>query len=697
MHAATLTAPILLASFRYQRECLAAIEATGRPVVASGRPQDAVRRYQTSESLIAVIDARGALARGLEIIGELAPLVQKRRGGLMALLSRADAEALDDVYSAGATHYLISPFGATELGQALRFVERSIRRMQKTGAEAALASAQASLSDSARWTWSRGNDHVTVTADFAAMLGDPPQTDRILIDDAFQRLDRRARAEARRAVRRLWQAGMPGEIEHVITLDGRPHTHVHHIRPTRDEHGTLTGLTATVEDLDSTLIERRLSAHFDTLTGLANLRHARAWVEERLGKHSVHDPACIVVMFAISRFDQINAVYGRAVADALLQAVGRRVRRLLGDQTGAGELAARLGGAEFAVAFAGPTTLNQAVFFSQRIGGIFEKPFIVGGRVIHLSCRIGIAASDADVGSADALFQRASAALAGAKELDANSFQVFLSDSENDPARFANLEAELREAAQRRQLSIFYQPQVDITTNRIVGVEALARWEHPLYGVMAAETLFAIAERTEFATRLGELILRQACKEAAGWPVQLRDLRLSVNVTAADMRAADFEILVRDALAESHFPPSRLTLEVTEGGLVENLEHTSVLLSNLRKRGITVAIDDFGTGYSSLAYLKSLPLDIMKVDKKLVTDLAASTRDKVIVRGVVDMARSLGMVVIAEGVETQDQLENLVREGCNWYQGFLCSPPLPLGELPDFVSQWRSEHGLRDR
>ena len=156
------------------------------------------------------------------------------------------------------------------------------------------------------------------------------------------------------------------------------------------------------------------------------------------------------------------------------------------------------------------------------------------------------------------------------------------------------------------------------------------------------------------------------------------------------MRAADFERIVGEALADSHFPANRLTLEVTEGGLVENLEVAAVVLSSLRQRGVSIAIDDFGTGYSSLAYLKSLPLDILKVDKKLVTDLSGSSRDRVIVRGVVDMARSLGMTVVAEGVESEGQLETLVREGCNWYQGYLCSPPLPLADLTAFIGDWNA-------
>lgn len=693
MQAVGQQAPIFLVSLRYRQELAAAVETAGRSVVVVRKPEDAARRFAQSASLIAIVDARGALERGLAVARQLSEAVELRRAAMIVLLSRQDVSALDEVHQSGATHFLVSPFGATELGQMLRFADRYVRRLHVSGINVAVATAQSSLAGTARWEWKRGESRATISPSLAALIGEPVGTSEIELSAAWDRLDQPERDHVQHSLRRMLKVGVGGEVEHHMMVDGRPHKIVHHVRLQRDSADEVIGLSGTVEDVDAVTLERRLGAHFDMLTGLANASYARAWVDQLLGGRTSFDPACIVVLVAISRFAQINAAYGRSVADSLLQAVGRRIRRLAGEDQRPLDrmLIARLAGAEFAVAFAGPVTLKDAVFFSQKLGDSFERPFIVGGRVIHLACRIGIAAGEPDLDGAEALFRRASAALAQAKTQEANSFQVFLAEGGDDVhARMASLETDLRRALENDELDMLYQPQVEVISNRIVGVEALVRWRHPVLGTLSAETLLHVAENAEFTTRLGEHILRKAMTEAAQWGSGLSDLRLSVNVTAADMAVSDFDKTVISCLGDSGFLPHRLTLEVTEGGLMENLERASMMLSALREYGIHVAIDDFGTGYSSLAYLKSLPLDYLKVDKKLVTDLSGSPRDRIVVRSVVDMARSLGMCVVAEGVESADQLEMLVREGCNWYQGYLCAPPLSGGELERFVTEWNA-------
>jgi len=254
----------------------------------------------------------------------------------------------------------------------------------------------------------------------------------------------------------------------------------------------------------------------------------------------------------------------------------------------------------------------------------------------------------------------------------------------------ANLETDLRRALEGDELDIVYQPQVEIAGNRITGVEALVRWRHPMFGLLPAETLLDVAASAELTARLGEHILHKALTEASNWTGQLADLQLSVNVTADDLRLDGFDSTVIKAVSETGFPVERLTLEVTESGLVENLERAAGMLGALRARGIKIAIDDFGTGYSSLAYLRSLPLDYLKIDRKLVTDAVGSPRGRVVVRGVVDMAHSLGIGVVAEGVETTEQLEMLLHEGLGWYQGFLCAQPMAGAELSAFVATWQN-------
>jgi EAL domain-containing protein (putative c-di-GMP-specific phosphodiesterase class I) len=228
-----------------------------------------------------------------------------------------------------------------------------------------------------------------------------------------------------------------------------------------------------------------------------------------------------------------------------------------------------------------------------------------------------------------------------------------------------------------------------VTTGLIEGVEALARWRHPALGELGATTLFNVAERSDYLVQLSDHVQRKAISAAAAWPEALRRLRLSVNITASDIVRPGFASQFLELVAESGFDRGRVTVEVTESSLIEDLNAAAYLLAGLREGGLRVAIDDFGTGYSSLAYLKALPLDYLKIDKKLCEDITGGPRDRIVVRGVIDMARSLGLGVIAEGVETEEQLGLLAQEGCHLYQGFLCAPPLGSEALAALVAAER--------
>jgi EAL domain-containing protein (putative c-di-GMP-specific phosphodiesterase class I) len=300
--------------------------------------------------------------------------------------------------------------------------------------------------------------------------------------------------------------------------------------------------------------------------------------------------------------------------------------------------------------------------------------------VIALGSRAGVAVSQPGDNAA-LLLRRASVALAEAKAGESAPVRVLEEGAESETERSERLEIDLRRALDRSEIEILFQPQVSVTTGEVAGVEALARWRHPQYGELGAATLFSVAERSDYLAQLSDHVQRRAIAAAAAWPEALGELRLSVNITAADIRQPGFADQFLSLVRESGFPPERLTVEVTESGLIEDLAGAAALLAQLRGGGLRAAIDDFGTGYSSLAYLKALPLDYLKIDKRLSQDITGSTRDRIVVRSVIDMARSLGLGVIAEGVETPEQLALLAEEGCTLYQGYLCAPPLDAAEL----------------
>lgn len=430
----------------------------------------------------------------------------------------------------------------------------------------------------------------------------------------------------------------------------------------------------------------------DTLTGLASRGAARAWLDLQLG--GTNDGAgggiSACMLFGISQFANINTAYGEGAGDAVLARVAARIernaRRMLGGQA----LVARMGGTEYLLAC--PVAAQGRMDMSARdiarhILSDISRPFIADDKIIRLTARCGMtsAAAGDDAGR---LLRRVSAALADARRsgtMDIVERGGVRRRGRSQADDIEQLDADLRLALDAGEIGIVYQPQYDSGSDRIVGVEALARWNHPRLGQLDARTLFDAADRSDYLLPLSLHIQRTALMEAGRWPGSLDGLRLAINVTAADIAQEDFVPHLFAMIADSGFPRDRITVEITESGLIENIERAGALLRDLRGEGLRVAIDDFGTGYSSLAYLKALHPDYLKIDHSLSRDILGTPRDRIILRAIIAMARSLAMTVIAEGVESEEQLRLLAREGCDIYQGFLRSGAVTSEELAKLV------------
>jgi EAL domain-containing protein (putative c-di-GMP-specific phosphodiesterase class I) len=341
-----------------------------------------------------------------------------------------------------------------------------------------------------------------------------------------------------------------------------------------------------------------------------------------------------------------------------------------------------MGGNEFTVLLTELAHVQDAAKVAQRIQEALARPFSLDGNEVFISASIGIALHPADGQDDDALLINADAAMHAAKEHGRNTYQ-FYNQSMNAAAheRLA-LENHLRRALERNELLLYYQPKIDADTGRIVGAEALLRWKHPELGLVSPAQFIPLAEETGLIKPIGEWVLATACHQNrkwqdAGYPA----LPISVNMSAANFRAGNLPELVDRALAASRLAPDHLELEVTESLLMHHVEETTHLLHRLKAAGVRLSIDDFGTGYSSLSYLKRFPLDVLKIDRSFVTDVATDPGDKAITSAIVALARSLGLGVVAEGVETQVQAELLQSLGCHVMQGYLYSRPVPPAEF----------------
>ncbi|QNE33289.1 EAL domain-containing protein [Sphingomonas sp. NBWT7] len=389
------------------------------------------------------------------------------------------------------------------------------------------------------------------------------------------------------------------------------------------------------------------------------------------------DEGASVALIAITRFDTVNVAFGRDAGDRLLREAAARIASLLPARA----VIERDEGARFIIAFGSDPGDRAATARIAAIEAALNRRFIVDQAEASLGIRIGVAHRAAGEDGA-ALIRRAREALDRALGSDGAAVRTA---PQPQTASDVLLAADLHRAIDRHEIDILFQPQVSLRVGKVIGVEALARWEHPVHGVLGAATLFAAADRAGLATALSEHIQALALRRAAGWRGAMAALRVAVNVTAADLARGDFPDYFLDLVRRSGIAPSQVTAEVTESGLVDDLPIAAARLDALRGAGLRVAIDDFGTGYSSLAYLKALPLDYLKIDRSLTQDIAGEPRGRIVVRGIIAIAAGLGLRTIAEGVENEDERRLLADEGCDLYQGFLCAGPLDERELAQLI------------
>ncbi len=648
----------------------------GWRAVASRRAEGAGTRFLAGDALIALVDVRGAKAPDA-LIAPLAGAVEATGGALIGLVAEGRAPQVPALIAAGMTHYLAEPFDADALAATLASAQRLVERING-GVQRARNGHAIRRSDALRWRFDPRTGEIELSKALIGAIGEG--SDRRSARSFLRSFSGPDRVSALAAIRTVLHHGDTAAFAHNLDpVSGKRAAHHLHADP--------GGIVGEVELLPAA--GGRRPGQRDYLTGLSNRAAALAWLDEALNA-----PASppILLLLSISQLDRVNTAYGQMVGDALLGRLARRMERLVEDVAGPNALLARIAGSEFLVGLhpesTGPVGVERAKFLARRLVAAIGQPFSAGDHLIRLTGRCGIAGARRG-DDAVRLLRHAAMALADARQSDGEGIRIYTAQKnsrEVDPDR---LEADLRLALDRGEIGIGFQPQYATADDRFTGVEALARWTHPDHGPLGAGVLFAAAERSDFLLPLSAHIHAEALRLAAAWPAELDTLRLSVNVTAADISQPDFLERFLERVDGSGFPRNRLTVEITESGLVDDIDAVAVLLDRMRAEGLRVAIDDFGTGYSSLAYLKALPLDYLKIDSSLAQDIAGSPRDRIIVRGVIQMAKSLGLAVIAEGVETEQQLALLAREGCDYYQGFLRSAAVSSEELAVLVGSAR--------
>ena len=483
-----------------------------------------------------------------------------------------------------------------------------------------------------------------------------------------------------------WQ----GEV-HFLRKNGEERVSWTGISATRSRSGKVQNLIIIVSDItERKVIERRIHklAYFDPLTGLPNRSQMHERLEEMVIAAQQNDTHIAVLFLDLDRFKPINDSMGHPAGDRVLQEVAARLRACIKKL----DLVSRMSGDEFTIAISDQKTAddaaNTAVKIGERILYALQQPFLIEQRELFLTGSIGIAIFPHDGQTVTELLKNSDMAMYHAKDVGRNSVQFFDQEMNEKAVYLLEMENDLRYAIEREELELYYQPQYASADCSVQGVEALLRWHHHSKGMISPGHFIPIIEDTGLIIPIGEWVLRQACSDMAKWQQQgIAINRIAINVSARQFKQVDFIPLVQEVIRDSGIDPSQLELELTESILIDDLGRTLEALSQLRAMGVRMAIDDFGTGYSSLNYLKQFPVDTLKIDQSFIRNLPNNADDAQITRTIISMAHNLGLGVIAEGVETEQQLNFLQQVECEEIQGFYLSKPLPEPKLLEYIQQ----------
>ena len=475
----------------------------------------------------------------------------------------------------------------------------------------------------------------------------------------------------------------------ILQPDGTERTVHAEAEITFDNDGRAVYLFGTIQDVtERRQVQERLRylAYFDSLTGLPNRQQVNEHLDRAMFEAASLDRLVAIMFLDLDRFKNINDTLGHDVGDALLKQVAVRLKASLRP----GDSISRLGGDEFILILGNIAHINDVTRVAQKILDQFVPPFRIAGRDLFISPSVGITLYPFDDSNPENLLRNADIAMYRAKELGRNNFQFYTPELNVRAARRLELETGLRRALENEEFVLHYQPLVNMQTGKIIGMEALLRWRHPEFGLIPPMDFIPLAEETGLIVPIGEWVLRTACAQIKRWHATgFPAMHVAVNLSSVQLQQKNFAETVKRALSDTGLEPRYLDLELTESLLMHDMEAVEKILKELKTQGVLFSLDDFGTGYSSLSYLKRFPIDFLKIDRSFVNDINQDRYGAGIVRAIIVMAHTLGIRVIAEGVETAEQLAFLRAQECDISQGYFCSEPLATEIFTELLKDWQ--------
>jgi diguanylate cyclase (GGDEF)-like protein len=603
-----------------------------------------------------------------------------------------DLESVESAYQAGVTDFITKPINWHILRYRVRYMLRASGAMdQLRDSRARLAHAQ-SLAHIGSWEWDLDTGEIRCSEEVYALCYANGERGNNPILDPVHHLDR---SLVQNSIDEAVAKGAPLSFDYRILLGGEVERTLHaELATVLDERGETAVLTGTIQDITERKRSEeqiRLLAYYDALTGLPNRRFFLQQLEQALVYANRNDRMLAVLFLDLDRFKLVNDTMGHGVGDQLLQDVAERLLRCVrrsdclarAEEDGPPSLVSRLGGDEFTIMLSDIDHFQDVAKVSQRILEAVSLPYSLEGQEVFVSTSIGISLYPFDARTANDLVKNADGAMYQAKEHGRNGYQIYDESMNAKALERIVLESQLHKALKDDEFVVYYQPQVSSRTRQIVGIEALVRWQSRELGLVEPERFLPLAEEIGLVIPIDRWVMTHACRQYRIWlDAGMPPVTLALNISGQHFLRNDLLEMLTGILAETGVEARLLELELTEGVLMEHTEKTVNTLLALKQMGVRLAIDDFGTGFSSLSYLKRFPLDVLKIDRSFISDITTDPDDAAITLATIEMAHTLKLQVIAEGVETQEQLDFLVKNGCDLYQGHLFSYPVAPEEIP---------------
>jgi diguanylate cyclase (GGDEF)-like protein/PAS domain S-box-containing protein len=676
-----------------------ALEQSGLEVCEATNGVEGVKQFAERRPDLVVLDVMMPEMDGFTACSKLRGLVGGSRVPILIMTGLDDAVSIASAYEHGATDFITKPINPTILVHRVRYMLRGSRTLDALlRSEARLGLAQR-IAKIGNWEWNPQTGNFSASSELCRLMGIRPRDFGGTLDSFLLTVHGDDRERVERALKQILSVRLPCDIDHRIILpNGGEFTVNLQAEAVFDDQLKSLTIVGTAQDIsERKRSEREIHrlAYFDSLTGLPNRILFKDRVTRALAHASRYQSMLAILFLDLDRFKIINDTLGHNIGDLLLKHVADRLTDSVRHSDSIGRATekeaehelARLGGDEFTVLLTNLHDVQDAAKVARRMLEALARPFLIDGHEIFVTVSVGIAVFPSDGDSVDILLKNSDSAMYYAKEEGRNNVQFYSNVMNAAANERLVLESELRHAKEREEFVVYYQPQIDLRTNRIIGAEALVRWQHPQRGLLGPTVFLSAAADTGLIRAIDEWVLLAACRQVRSW--QQRGLmapRVSINMSNSLFHGNTLLKAVKEALRETGLSPLCLELELTESVAMRNVDMSIAMLNELKAIGVQLSIDDFGTGYSSLSYLQRLPIDTVKIDQSFIQEILTKAQPVPIVRAIIAIAHSLQLCVLAEGVEQEEQRTILLAEGCDQAQGYLFGRPMQTEQFAKLLT-----------